>query len=52
MRVLGLFSVTNMAGEAATHEEVLATADRAAGEMRRLLPELLPRLGADGKERR
>jgi purine-nucleoside phosphorylase len=51
MRVLGLFSVTNMAGEAATHEEVLATADRAAGEMRRLLPELLPRLGADGKER-
>jgi len=51
MRVLGLFSVTNTAGEAATHGEVLATADRAAGEMRRLLPELLPRLGDDGEER-
>ncbi len=51
MRVLGLFSVTNMAGEPATHEDVLATADRAAGEMRRLLPELLPRLGEQGKER-
>jgi purine-nucleoside phosphorylase len=45
MRVLGLFSVTNHAGEHATHEEVLTMADRAAGEMSRLLPELLPLLG-------
>jgi purine-nucleoside phosphorylase len=45
MRVLGLFSVTNHAGEHATHEEVLTMADRAAGDMGRLLPELLPLLG-------
>jgi purine-nucleoside phosphorylase len=45
MRVLGLFSVTNMAGEHATHDEVLAMADVAAGAMSRLLRELLPRLG-------
>jgi purine-nucleoside phosphorylase len=48
MRVLGLFSVTNHAGEPATHEEVLAMADEAAGGMRRLLRELWPRLGSDG----
>lgn len=45
MRVLGLFSATNVAGEPATHEEVLAMADRAAGATSRLLRELLPRLG-------
>lgn len=45
MRVLGLFSVTNLAGEYATHDEVLAMADEAAGAMSRLLRELLPRLG-------
>lgn len=44
MRVLGLFSATNLAGEPATHEEVLAMADRAAGATSRLLRELLPRL--------
>lgn len=48
MRVLGLFSVTNLAGDPATHEEVLAMADRAAEAMSRLLRELLPRLAADG----
>jgi purine-nucleoside phosphorylase len=48
MRVLGLFSVTNLAGEPATHEEVLAMADRAAREMSRLLREILPRLGRTG----
>lgn len=45
MRILGLFSVTNMAGVHATHDEVLAMADVAAGAMSRLLRELLPRLG-------
>jgi purine-nucleoside phosphorylase len=50
MRVLGLFSVTNMAGEPATHEEVLETAERAAQAMRRLLPEVLPRLGETGDD--
>jgi len=45
MRVLGLFSVTNLAGEPSTHDEVLAKADEAAGAMSRLLRELLPRLG-------
>lgn len=44
MRVLGLFSATNLAGEPATHEEVLAMADRAAKDTSRLLRELLPRL--------
>jgi purine-nucleoside phosphorylase len=44
MRVLGLFSATNLAGEPATHEEVLAMADRAAEDTSRLLRELLPRL--------
>ena len=44
MRVLGLFSATNAAGEPATHEEVLAMADRAAKDTSRLLRELLPRL--------
>lgn len=44
MRVLGLFSATNPAGEPATHEEVLAMADRAAKDTSRLLRELLPRL--------
>ena len=45
MRVLGLFSVTNLAGDAATHEEVLEMADRAAGTTRRIINELLPQLG-------
>jgi purine nucleoside phosphorylase len=45
MRVLGLFGVTNLAGEPATHDDVLAMADEAAGAMSRLLAELLPRLG-------
>jgi purine-nucleoside phosphorylase len=45
MRVLGLFSVTNFAGEPATHEEVLAVADRTARQMSRLLPDVLGRLG-------
>lgn len=44
MRVLGLFSMTNLAGEPATHEEVLAMADLAAQDTSRLLRELLPRL--------
>lgn len=46
MRVLGLFSVTNLAGEESTHEEVLAVADRAAVGTSRLLRDLLPRLGS------
>jgi purine-nucleoside phosphorylase len=45
MRVLGLFSVTNMAGDQATHQDVLAMADRAAVSMNGLLRELLPLLG-------
>jgi purine-nucleoside phosphorylase len=45
MRVLGMFSVTNLAGESGTHEEVLATADTAALAMARLLRDLLPRIG-------
>jgi purine-nucleoside phosphorylase len=44
MRVLGLFSATNLAGSPATHEEVLAMADRAAGATSRVLRELLPYL--------
>lgn len=44
MRVLGLFSMTNLAGEPATHEEVLAMADLAAKDTSRLLRELMPRL--------
>ena len=44
MRVIGLFSHTNLAGEPATHQEVLAMADRAAGDTSSLLRELLPRL--------
>jgi purine-nucleoside phosphorylase len=44
MRVLGLFSVTNLAGDPATHEEVLAMADRAATTTRRIIDELLPDL--------
>jgi purine-nucleoside phosphorylase len=51
MRVLGLFSVTNQAGEPSTHDEVLAMADEAAGAMSRLLRELLPRLDAGGDAR-
>jgi purine-nucleoside phosphorylase len=46
MRVLGLFSVTNHAGEHATHQEVLAMADLAAGSISRLLAEVLPLLGS------
>jgi purine-nucleoside phosphorylase len=42
MRVLGLFSVTNLAGDPASHEEVLAMADKAAASMNVLLRELLP----------
>lgn len=44
MRVLGLFSVTNLAGDPATHEEVLAMADRAARATSALLRDVLPRL--------
>ena len=47
MRVLGLFSVTNMAGEESSHDEVLAAADEIAGATSRLLRELLPRIGSD-----
>ena len=46
MRVLGLFSVTNLAGDPATHEEVLAMADRAARGTSALLRDLLPSLDA------
>ncbi|MGH2589271.1 MAG: purine-nucleoside phosphorylase [Actinomycetota bacterium] len=52
MRVLGLFSVTNLAGDPATHEEVLEMADRAAASTKQILREVLPHLaagsGADG----
>jgi purine-nucleoside phosphorylase len=44
MLVLGLWSVTNLAGEAATHEEVLAMADEAAKGTSALLAEILPAL--------
>jgi purine nucleoside phosphorylase len=44
MRVLGLWSVTNLAGDPATHEEVLAMADRAARSTSALLREVLPLL--------
>lgn len=44
MRVLGLFSVTNLAGDPATHEEVLEMADLAAASTRQILRELLPHL--------
>lgn len=47
MRVLGLFSVTNLAGDPATHQEVLAMADQAARATRALLREVLPRLAGD-----
>jgi purine-nucleoside phosphorylase len=49
MRVLGLFGVTNLAGEPSSHEEVLETAVVAAEAMSRLLRDLLPRLGASGR---
>lgn len=45
MRVLGLFSVTNLAGDPATHDEVLERADEAAGAIGRLLREMLPAIG-------
>jgi purine nucleoside phosphorylase len=48
MRVLGLFSVTNMAGDQSTHQDVLAMADRAAVSMNGLLRGLLPLLGDGG----
>jgi purine-nucleoside phosphorylase len=44
LRVLGLFSVTNLAGEPATHEEVLEMADRAAAGTSALLRDLLKAL--------
>jgi purine-nucleoside phosphorylase len=44
MLVLGLWSVTNHAGEPATHEEVLAMADEAATGTSALMREVLPRL--------
>lgn len=44
LRVLGLFSVTNLAGDPATHEEVLEMADRAASGTSALLHDLLPAL--------
>jgi purine-nucleoside phosphorylase len=44
MRVLGLFSVTNLAGDPATHEEVLAMADEAARATSALLRAMLPDL--------
>jgi purine-nucleoside phosphorylase len=44
LRVLGLFSVTNLAGDPATHEEVLEMADRAAQGTSAILRDLLPSL--------
>jgi purine-nucleoside phosphorylase len=44
LRVLGLFSVTNLAGDPATHEEVLEMADKAAKGTSVLLRDLLPSL--------
>ncbi|HYG71003.1 MAG TPA: purine-nucleoside phosphorylase [Actinomycetota bacterium] len=46
LRVLGLFSVTNLAGDPATHQEVLEMADRAARGTSALLRDLLPTLDA------
>jgi purine-nucleoside phosphorylase len=44
LRVLGLFSVTNLAGDPATHGEVLEMADRAAQGTSAILRDLLPSL--------
>jgi purine-nucleoside phosphorylase len=44
LRVLGAFSVTNLAGDPATHEEVLEMADKAAKGTSALLRDLLPTL--------
>jgi purine-nucleoside phosphorylase len=44
MRVLGLSFVTNAAGAAVSHEEVLAASDAAAAAIGRLLAELLEKL--------
>ena len=44
LRVLGLFSVTNLAGDPATHDEVLEKADVAATGTSALLRDLLPSL--------
>jgi inosine/guanosine/xanthosine phosphorylase family protein len=49
MRILGLFSVTNLAGDAATHEEVLAMADSAALATSRLLEDVLPRIEGEAE---
>lgn len=48
LRVLGLFSVTNLAGDPATHQGVLEMADRAARGTSALLRDLLPTLDAMG----
>ena len=48
MRVVGLFSVTNLAGDPATHDAVLAMADRAAVGTRHIIHELLPHLTERG----
>lgn len=44
MRVLGLFSVTNTVGVHVSHEEVVRASNEAAGNIRMLLEQLLPRL--------
>ena len=42
MRVLGISCVTNVAGSAATHQDVLASARAAASDLRKILARLLP----------
>jgi purine-nucleoside phosphorylase len=44
MRLLGLFSVTNAVGSHVSHEEVVRASNKAAGNIRMLLEQLLPRL--------
>jgi purine-nucleoside phosphorylase len=48
LRVLGISCVTNVAGVASTHEEVLATAARGAEDLGKLLAGMIPTLaGSD-----
>jgi purine-nucleoside phosphorylase len=50
LRVLGISCVTNVAGSAATHEDVLASARAASTDLRKILARVLARVAAGSKE--
>jgi purine-nucleoside phosphorylase len=49
MKVLGISLISNVAGMASSHQEVLEAGRRAGGDLRAILAHVVPRLGTGGR---